>query len=77
MRGYLIEVIKEQGMTTMHFVPSMLRVFLQGREVGECRSLRRVISSGEELTPELEASYYERMEAGLYNLMGRQKRQWM
>ena len=30
---YLVELIVEQGITTLHFVPSMLRVFLEERGV--------------------------------------------
>ena len=31
-----MELIAEQGITTLHFVPSMLRVFLEEEGVEEC-----------------------------------------
>src|SRR5207249_1035635 len=43
---YLLNVIREQKITTMHFVPSMLRIFLESEGVEGCRSLRRVCCSG-------------------------------
>ncbi|HEX6597443.1 MAG TPA: amino acid adenylation domain-containing protein [Acidimicrobiales bacterium] len=47
--AYLCGLIVAEGVTTTHFVPSMLGVFLPEPGVGGCRSLRRVICSGEEL----------------------------
>src|SRR5437870_4398163 len=44
---YLVEVIEQEQITTMHFVPSMLQVFVEERELSRCGSLRRVIGSGE------------------------------
>jgi len=68
--GYLARLIAEQGVTTIHFVPSMLQLFLeeQGLERVEC--LRRVICSGEALSLALQQRYFERMKAALYNLYG-------
>ena len=67
--GYLLGVIKEEEITTMHFVPSMLGVFLEER-VEEARSLRRVICSGEALTRELEERTRKRTGAEVSNLYG-------
>lgn len=51
--AYLAGLVREQAVTTMHFVPSMLEAFLQHDEVtGDPTwsvSLRRVLSSGEAL----------------------------
>jgi amino acid adenylation domain-containing protein len=67
----LVEVITRDQVTTMHFVPSMLRAFLEDRDVSRCQSLRRVISSGEALSPDLVPRFYERLpEARFYNLYG-------
>ncbi|MCP4653882.1 MAG: amino acid adenylation domain-containing protein, partial [bacterium] len=68
--AYLAELIDEHRVTTCHFVPSMLRIFLDHPEVGACGSLRRVILSGEALPKELERRFLERFSAGLYNLYG-------
>jgi amino acid adenylation domain-containing protein len=69
--GYLCELIKATGVTTLHFVPSMLAVFVEEERVGECESLRLVISSGEALTEELSERCYERLkQVRLHNLYG-------
>jgi amino acid adenylation domain-containing protein/non-ribosomal peptide synthase protein (TIGR01720 family) len=50
----IIETIARGGVTTMHFVPSMLGVFLQYLDVGDTsmlQVLRRVFASGEALMP--------------------------
>ncbi|MFH8756046.1 amino acid adenylation domain-containing protein [Streptomyces atroolivaceus] len=48
----LVRLIREQGVTTCHFVPSMLQVFLAEADAEACGSLRRVFSSGEALPRE-------------------------
>jgi len=50
--SYLVEAIRRQRITTLHFVPSLLGMFLAEPELEECRSLRRVIASGEALPAE-------------------------
>ncbi|HVF13274.1 MAG TPA: AMP-binding protein [Acidimicrobiales bacterium] len=44
--AYLRDLIVSEGVTTTHFVPSMLAVFLSETGVDSCTSLRRVICSG-------------------------------
>jgi amino acid adenylation domain-containing protein len=69
--AYLTQLIKEDQITTLHFVPSMLQAFLEEPGVESCRSLRRVISSGEALTYESVERFSERLsEAALHNLYG-------
>ncbi|MBV9108483.1 MAG: amino acid adenylation domain-containing protein, partial [Gemmatimonadetes bacterium] len=69
--AYLGEVIERDGVTTLHFVPSMLRAFLEHGDSGRCASVRRVISSGEALPSELAVACLERMpHAALHNLYG-------
>jgi acyl-coenzyme A synthetase/AMP-(fatty) acid ligase/acyl carrier protein len=63
-------LIKAEEVTTLHFVPSMLQVFLEDEAVGECRSLRRVIASGEALSTELQERFFARSHAELHNLYG-------
>ncbi|HKY29366.1 MAG TPA: FkbM family methyltransferase, partial [Pyrinomonadaceae bacterium] len=67
---YLVNIIKQQEITTMHFVPSMLAAFLEDGGVSECRSLRRVICSGEALTYELKERFRKRLATELHNLYG-------
>jgi amino acid adenylation domain-containing protein len=69
--AYLVELIREQRITTLHFVPSMLQVFLEAPGVSALGSLRRVFASGEALPAELERRCHERLgSAALYNLYG-------
>ncbi|MEL6558317.1 MAG: amino acid adenylation domain-containing protein [Bacteroidota bacterium] len=56
---YLKGLIESEQVTTIHFVPSMLGVFLAGSSIGESNSLRRVICSGEALTVEQVRSFRE------------------
>ncbi len=68
--AYLVELIRSAGITTMHFVPSMLQVFLEQRGVEECGSLRRVICSGEALPYDLQQRFFAKLSCGLHNLYG-------
>ncbi len=68
----LVETIAKFGVTTLHFVPSMLQAFLQGiipKEEG-LNSLKRVLSGGEELRRETVRLYHELIDVPLYNLYG-------
>jgi amino acid adenylation domain-containing protein len=68
--SYLAESIQEHGITTIHFVPSMLQLFLEDPRAGGCASLVRVICSGEALPKALQDRFYRRLGAALYNLYG-------
>ncbi len=67
---YLIETIERERITTLHFVPSMLKLFLDDSQVSRCTSLRRVICSGEALTKGLTQAFFENLSAELHNLYG-------
>ncbi|HEY0079186.1 MAG TPA: amino acid adenylation domain-containing protein [Pyrinomonadaceae bacterium] len=69
--AYLARIIEQEGITTLHFVPSMLSVFLEERDLrSACASLRRVICSGEALPYELQERFFERLDSELHNLYG-------
>src|SRR5262249_27774289 len=68
--GSLIRLIKNQQITVMHFVPAMLRVWLDQPGLEECRSLRMVVCSGESLSFELQERFFARLPAELHNLYG-------
>jgi amino acid adenylation domain-containing protein/FkbM family methyltransferase len=68
--AYLVELIATEGITTLHFVPSMLQVFLEEPGVARCTSLQRVFASGEALPFELEQRFFARLPVALYNLYG-------
>ncbi|MFI1396046.1 amino acid adenylation domain-containing protein [Streptomyces sp. NPDC020681] len=72
--AYLAGLVREQRITTMHFVPSMLEAFLQAPEVtddpGWAASLRHVFSSGEALTGSAAARWHALTGVPLHNLYG-------
>ncbi len=68
--AYLVNIIAEQGITTLHFVPSMLSIFLETVGLERCGSVRQVFASGEALPFELQQRFFERMDAELHNLYG-------
>ncbi|MGT0193983.1 amino acid adenylation domain-containing protein [Burkholderia pyrrocinia] len=68
---YLVELIERERITTIHFVPSMLRAFLDHPDLdAHCTSLRRVVCSGEALPFDLQQRFFARLDAKLYNLYG-------
>ena len=69
--SYLLQLIASEGVTTLHFVPPMLRVFLEEESLEECGSVKRVICSGEALSWELQEKFFAHMaETELHNLYG-------
>ncbi len=67
---YLAEMIARSRVTTLHFVPSMLQVFLESADLKKCGGVKRVISSGEALGWELQERFFSRINAELHNLYG-------
>ncbi|QKT08193.1 non-ribosomal peptide synthase/polyketide synthase [Gordonia sp. X0973] len=71
---YLIGVLESRGITSVHFVPSMLAVFLDVVDAGRLRALdgiRYVFASGEALPPSLAKRTREIWpHAGLHDLFG-------
>ncbi|WP_144174658.1 non-ribosomal peptide synthetase [Pseudomonas sp. Kh13] len=67
----LVESINHYGISTLHFVPSMLQAFMSHEAIESCVSLKRVVCSGEALPAELARQILQRLPAaGLYNLYG-------
>ncbi|WP_416196956.1 amino acid adenylation domain-containing protein [Pseudomonas sp. Teo4] len=67
----LVRLIEQQNITTLHFVPSMLQVFLQDEGVSRCTSLSRIVCSGEALQVDAQQQVFAKLpNAGLYNLYG-------
>jgi amino acid adenylation domain-containing protein len=68
---YLADCIEIAGITTVHFVPSMLQVFLDRTGKQRCRGLRRVLCSGEALPYALQQKFIEQWpDIELHNLYG-------
>ncbi|WP_225770548.1 non-ribosomal peptide synthetase, partial [Inquilinus sp. Marseille-Q2685] len=63
-------VIRAEGITTLHFVPSMLGAFAASGELPACTSLRRILCSGEALPRELQDEVLGQTRAELHNLYG-------
>ncbi len=69
--AYLVRLIAEQQITSIHFVPSMLQNFLEAPDLETCGSLQRVLCSGESLSYDLQTRFFERLgHCHLYNLYG-------
>ncbi|WP_159396289.1 amino acid adenylation domain-containing protein [Streptomyces sp. Sge12] len=70
--GYLAGLIHDEGVTTVHFVPSMLSVFLDDpAAVTGAAGLTRVVCSGEALPYEVQRRFFERLPGvELHNLYG-------
>jgi amino acid adenylation domain-containing protein len=68
--AYLVSVIVEHQITTLHFVPSMLQIFLEEAEVMQCNSIKRVICSGEALPYDLQCRFFKTLNTELHNLYG-------
>ncbi|MER7667436.1 amino acid adenylation domain-containing protein [Kitasatospora sp. NPDC096128] len=68
--GYLEQVLARQAVTVAHFVPSMLRAFLDAADLSAATALRQVVCSGEALPADLARDFLDRSKAALANLYG-------
>jgi amino acid adenylation domain-containing protein len=69
--AYLADVIRREGVTVAHFVPSMLQVFLEHPDAAACSGLLRVPVSGEAVSAALARQFHERLPGvGLFNQYG-------
>jgi amino acid adenylation domain-containing protein len=66
----LLTLIRRAGITTIHFVPSMLGALLDAATSLDCESLRRVICSGEALSTDVVRRFCLASGAELHNLYG-------
>ncbi|MEZ0053516.1 mycobactin peptide synthetase MbtE [Mycobacterium sp. MAA66] len=68
--GYLTELLQTEGITSMHFVPSLLSLFLSLPGVNRWRSLKRVPIGGEALPGEVADKFHATFDALLHNFYG-------
>ncbi|MEO3761121.1 amino acid adenylation domain-containing protein [Mycobacterium sp. B14F4] len=68
--GYLTDLLHTEGITSMHFVPSLLGLFLSLPGVNEWRTLQRVPIGGEALPGELADKFQHTFDALLHNFYG-------
>ncbi|WP_420793782.1 amino acid adenylation domain-containing protein [Pseudomonas fontis] len=67
----LVALIEQHQVTTLHFVPSMLQVFLLDEQVTRCTGIKRIVCSGEALPVDAQQQVFAKLpNAGLYNLYG-------
>ncbi|MBV9791418.1 MAG: amino acid adenylation domain-containing protein, partial [Chloroflexi bacterium] len=55
---YLVELLASERVTSAHFVPSLLDLFLDHPEVTRCTTLRQVVCGGEALSVELKRKFF-------------------
>ncbi|MCP3145381.1 condensation domain-containing protein, partial [Pyxidicoccus xibeiensis] len=68
---YLVRLMADERVTTAHFVPSMLRAFVEEPGLESLAHLRRVVCSGEALPADLVNKAHARLPvAGVHNLYG-------
>ncbi|MBD2814482.1 amino acid adenylation domain-containing protein [Xenorhabdus sp. Flor] len=68
---YLLEEIELRGITTIHFVPSMLHSFIHHTPAKRCPSLRQILCSGEALSYSLQQKCLSHLpHSELHNLYG-------
>ncbi|MFL6335978.1 MAG: amino acid adenylation domain-containing protein [Pyrinomonadaceae bacterium] len=68
--GALVSAINTRGVTSVYFVPSMLRLFLEDPRAASATTLRRVICGGEKLPPATVARFFETLGAELHHSYG-------
>lgn len=68
--GYLTDLLRNEGVTSMHFVPSLLGLFLSLPGVNEWRTLQRVPIGGEALPGEVADKFHAMFDSLLHNFYG-------
>lgn len=69
--GYLIDLVNQHHVTHIHFVPSMLYLFLQEADQQKCPTIKRVLASGEAVAKDLEQRFDKAFpDVELWNLYG-------
>ncbi|MEV0672114.1 amino acid adenylation domain-containing protein [Mycobacterium sp. NPDC050441] len=68
--GYLTDLLRDEGITSMHFVPSLLGLFLSLPGVNEWRTLQRVPIGGEALPGEIADKFLATFDSLLHNFYG-------
>jgi len=70
-RDYITEIIQHEKITTVHFVPSMLNVFMDAEAISKSTTLKRVICSGESLAYDSYKRFFKLLPfVELHNLYG-------
>ncbi|MBV1911041.1 MAG: amino acid adenylation domain-containing protein [Kangiellaceae bacterium] len=67
---YMADLIETKSITTMHFVPSMLQIFVDHADSKSCETIRQIFCSGEALPYELQKQFFSFSNSKLHNLYG-------
>lgn len=66
----LVELIQNEKITVIHFVPTMLKFFLDTEGSDKCLSLKHIFVSGDVLYPQLQQIFFSKLNCELHNLYG-------
>lgn len=66
----LVDLVIRYDITTIQFVPSILKEFLLQKNIKKCVSLKRVFVGGDTLRPEIKKLFFDKLSCHLYNLYG-------
>ncbi len=67
---YLCDLLQREGITTIQFLPSMLKTFLEEADLARCASLRRVFCGAELISRDLVDRFHASLGCELHNLYG-------
>ncbi|RSM85952.1 amino acid adenylation domain-containing protein [Kibdelosporangium aridum] len=68
---YLVDLIRDEDVTCIALVPSLLQALLEDEPgLGACPALREVFCGGEVLPPALVQKFFGSVDAGLHNMYG-------
>jgi amino acid adenylation domain-containing protein len=68
--SYLLSLVEQHGVTLLDTVPAMLEALIDNPRFRRCSSLRRILSGGEVLTPELARRCLDALPVALHNVYG-------
>lgn len=67
---YLADTVRDERISILHCVPSLLRLLVEEPAFNESLSLRAVMCGGEALAPQIVTRFHSRFGAKLYNVYG-------
>jgi amino acid adenylation domain-containing protein len=68
--AYLLELIAQQKVTTVQFVPSLLQILIETGEIETCHSLKQIFCGGEALPVVVQQKLLSNLNVNLHNLYG-------
>jgi amino acid adenylation domain-containing protein len=67
---YLQHLLEKEKISIVHFVPSMLNIFLSNLEPAACNSLKHIVCSGEALPAKVVSECKQKLNSRIHNLYG-------